>query len=156
MSYRIRVNLGRIDLEIEGDKGFIEEKLSDLGWLKKLLEDLEAFEKISVKVDREAELEKPSFIEYISSFEPRTNPQRFLAIAYYLYKYENRDITYEDIENYYKHARWPLPGNPRDVMSNLIREGFMEDAGKIDGKKAFRILRKGIGFIESLLRGGTS
>ncbi|RLG03321.1 MAG: hypothetical protein DRN54_03050, partial [Thaumarchaeota archaeon] len=85
---------------------------------------------------------------------PKTNWEKFLSIAYYLYRWEGKDLTYEDVEKYYGQARWPMPRNMWDVMSNLIREGYMEDAGKQNDRKAFRILRKGIEYVESALKRG--
>ena len=38
-------------------------------------------------------------------------------------------------------------------MSDLIKDGYMEEAGKMNGKKAFRILRKGIKYVENKFRG---
>ncbi len=150
MSYKFRLKAGNLELELEGDREFLEARLSDLGWLDEILGRLGG-----VKLVAGAE-EKPSFVEFASRINPRTNWEKFLTIAYYLYRWEDRDLTYEDVENYYRQARWPMPGNARDVMSNLIREGYMEDAGRRNDRKAFRILRKGIEHVEEILaRGGS-
>ena len=155
MSYRIKLRSAGFELEIEGDRDFVESKLADLSWLEKILDKAGSAapaEPQPLSRDR-----KPSFIEFASTVNPKTNGEKVLTIAYYLYKWEDRDVTYEEIEQYYRRARWPMPGNVRDVMSNLIREGYMEDAGKINDRKAFRILQKGIRLVEeSVQRGGVS
>ena len=46
-----------------------------------------------------------------------------------------------------------MPKNLSDVMSDLIKDGYMEEAGRREGKKTFRILRKGIKHVESKFRG---
>lgn len=153
MSYKIKLRSSGFEVEIEGDRDFVESKLANLGWLEKLLNRAGApapSEAQTLQLDR-----KPSFIEFASLINPETNSKRVLTIAYYLYKWENRDVTYEDLEQYFEHARWPKPGNIRDVMSNLIREGYMEDAGKINERKVFRILSRGIRSIEEFIRGGS-
>jgi len=150
MTYRVRISIGGLEIEIEGDKEFIEERFSDLSWLDKVLEKIKPHESI-----KEGELlgEKLSFTEYVDELEPETHPQRFLTIAYYLHKQEGRDMTYDDVKDYYQRVRWPTPKNLSDVMSDLIKDGFMEEAGKLNGKKAFRILRKGIKYVENKFRG---
>jgi len=150
MTYRVRISIGGLEIEIEGDKEFIEERFSDLSWLDKFLEKVKPRESI-----KQGELigEKLSFTEYVDEIEPETHPQRFLTIAYYLHKHEGRDMTYDDVKDYYQRVRWPTPKNLSDVMSDLIKDGYMEEAGKMNGKKAFRILRKGIKYVESKFRG---
>jgi len=150
MTYRVRVSVGGLEMEVEGDREFVEERLSDLAWLDKVLEKVRSHESV-----KEGELigEKLSFTEYVDELEPETHPQRFLTIAYYLHKHEGRDMTYDDVKDYYQRVRWPTPKNLSDVMSDLIKDGFMEEAGKLNGKKAFRILRKGIKYVENKFRG---
>ena len=150
MTYRVRISIGGLEIEIEGDKEFIEERFSDLSWLDKFLEKVKPRESI-----KQGELigEKLSFTEYVDEIEPETHPQRFLTIAYYLHRHEGRDMTYDDVKDFYQRVRWPTPKNLSDVMSDLIKDGYMEEAGKMNGKKAFRILRKGIKYVESKFRG---
>ena len=150
MTYRVRVSVGGLEMEVEGDREFVEERLSDLAWLDKVLEKVRSHESI-----KQGELigEKLSFTEYVDELEPETHPQRFLTIAYYLHRHEGRDMTYDDVKDYYQRVRWPTPKNLSDVMSDLIKDGYMEEAGKLDGKKAFRILRKGIKYVENKFRG---
>ena len=150
MTYRVRVSVGGLEMEVEGDREFVEERLSDLAWLDKVLEKVKSHESI-----KQGELigEKLSFTEYVDELEPETHPQRFLTIAYYLHRHEGRDMTYDDVKDFYQRVRWPTPKNLSDVMSDLIKDGYMEEAGKLDGKKAFRILRKGIKYVENKFRG---
>ncbi len=147
MSYRVRVLSNGVEVEVEGDREFVEAKLSDLSWLEAMLERLSAMEG-----GRGEAGEKPSFIEFADRLDPKSHPQRFLTIAYYLYKWEGRNVGYDDFEEYYRKARWPTPSNPRDVVGDLVRDRLFEDAGRVNGKKVFRILRKGIRFVENGFR----
>ncbi len=150
MSYRVRVSVNGAEIEVEGDREFVAERLENLEWLEEVVNRLGGTSKPSGRNVGE----KPSFVEFASSFEPKSHPQRFLTVAYYLYKWEDRDITYDDLEEYYRKARWPMPSNPRDVAGDLVRDGYIEDAGRVNGKKAFRILQKGIKFVENGFREG--
>ncbi len=153
MSYKIKLRTDGFELEIEGDREFVESKLSDLGWLDELFGKLGSAEIPAAKILKTGG-EKPAFTEFANLVTPKKNWEKFLTIAYYLYKWEDRDITYEDVEKFYKRIRWPMPGNSRDVMSNLIKEGYMEEAGKLNDRKAFRILQKGIRYVEEALQRG--
>jgi len=156
MSYKFRLKLGEVEFELEGDKDFLDARLSNLSWIDAILSKLKESKKVVQAKRSPLENEKLSFVEFATTINPRKNWEKFLTIAYYLYKQEGRDLTYEDVENYYRQARWPIPGNARDVMSNLIREGYMEDAGRRNDRKAFRILRRGIEYVEAAGRRGES
>lgn len=155
MTYRLRIKFGELELELEGDRDFLEAKFADMSWIDALLERLGALERqAGLKPPQPALSSFSSFVEFASVVNPEKNWERFLTIAYYLYRQEGRDLTYEDVERYYGQARWPMPKNIWDVMSHLIREGYMEDAGRQNDRKAFRILRKGIEYVERLMGGG--
>ena len=157
MSYKFRLKSGNLELELEGDREFLEARLMDLSWLDDILAKLGGAGRAEQPEESLKAEEKPSFVEFASQINPEANWEKFLTIAYYLYRWEGKDyLTYEDVGSYYRQARWPMPGNERDVMSKLIREGYMEDAGKINDRKAFRILRKGIDHIEEILRRGAA
>ncbi|MEN2975166.1 MAG: hypothetical protein ABDH32_06285 [Candidatus Caldarchaeales archaeon] len=148
ITYRVRLNLNGLEIEIEGDKEFVESKISDLTWIDNLSQKL-AF--IGGKQSSNIGIVKvgSSFTEFSSQINPQSHPQKVLSIAYYLYSREERDFTYDDIMNYYEQRRWSKPSNPRDVVSDLIKEGYIEESSKINGKKAFKILEKGIKYVQS-------
>jgi len=159
MTYRLRVKVGGLELELEGDREFLEARFADLSWIDALLERLGGLgRQETVKAPQQLAVMTTasfsSFVEFASHVNPEKNWEKFLTIAYYLYRQEGRDLTYEDVEKYYAQARWPMPRNVWDVMSHLIREGYMEDAGKQNDRKVFRILRKGIEYVEKLMSGG--
>ncbi|RLG03662.1 MAG: hypothetical protein DRN54_02485, partial [Thaumarchaeota archaeon] len=93
MTYKFRLRSGSLELEIEGDKEFLESKLSDLSWLDAILEKLGELGK-PVQVEEATQVsEKPSFVELASLLNPKTNWEKFLSIAYYLYRWEGKDLT---------------------------------------------------------------
>jgi len=145
------LNLNGLEIEVEGDKEFVESKISDLSWIDTLSQKLQAqvarhATPTSKTISTESKL---SFTEFSTEINPQTHLQRILTIAYYLYRFENRDFTYDDVESFYEQRRWPRPSNPRQAVSDLIEQGYIEEAGKSNGKKSFRILEKGIRYVES-------
>lgn len=148
MTYRIRLALNGVELEVEGDREFVESKISDLNWIDNISRKLqEHLTRPASKITLTDE--KPSFTEFSTDLNPQTHLQRILTIAYYLYKFEDRGFTYDDVENLYEQRRWPRPANPRQAVSDLIEGGYIEESGKTNGKKSFRILEKGIRYVES-------
>jgi hypothetical protein len=156
MPYRLRIKVGGLELELEGDREFLEARVADLSWIDALLERLGnlGWQELIKAPQQAAASNFSSFVELTSLVNPEKNWEKFLTIAYYLYKQEGRNLTYEDVEKYYAQARWPMPKNVWDVMSHLIREGYMEDAGKQNDRKIFRILKKGVEHVERLMGGG--
>ncbi|MCF8884981.1 MAG: hypothetical protein QXK95_03080 [Nitrososphaerota archaeon] len=150
-TYKLRINMKGVEIDLEGDKEFIESKLSNLDWIDAILQKIgslpQAVQHKYIPVSKEV-----SFTEFSSNLNPQTHLQRILTIAYYLYKYEGRDFTYDDLETYYEQRRWPRSANPRQAVSDLIQEGYIEESGKTNGKKTFRILEKGIKYVESGFR----
>lgn len=154
--YRIRLNLNGLEIEVEGDKEFVEARLSDLSWIDTLSQKLQA--RVTKQTPPDPKIisteGKPSFTEFSTEFNPQNHLQRIITIAYYLCRFENRDFTYDDVESFYEQRRWPRPANPRQAVSDLIEEGYIEEAGKANGKKSFRILEKGIRYVESRFKEG--
>lgn len=148
ITYRIKLSMNGIELEIEGDREFVESKISDLSWIDSFSQKFQ--EQTTRPLSKIAlTAKKPSFTEFSTDLNPQTHLERILTIAYYLYKFEERDFTYDDVENFYEQRRWPRPANPRQAVSDLIEEGYIEESGKTNGKKSFRILEKGIRYVES-------
>jgi len=150
-TYRVRLNLNGVEIEVEGDRDFVESKISDLNWIDAISNKLQGLAARHpsrvISIDK-----KMSFTEFSTELNPQTHLQRILTIAYYLYRFEGRDFTYEDIESFYEQRRWPRPANPRQAVSDLIEEGYIEESGKTNGRKSFRILEKGIRYVESMFK----
>lgn len=150
-TYRIKLNLNGLEIEVEGDRDFVESKISDLSWIdaisKRLQGQIVKHSPRVISIDK-----KMSFTEFSTELNPQTHLQRILTIAYYLYRFEERDFTYDDIESFYEQRRWPRPANPRQAVSDLIEEGYIEKSGKTNGRKSFRILEKGIRYVETMFK----
>lgn len=147
-SYKIRIRIGDKEIEVEGDKEFVEKNAEAL------------FSKIygATRETGATQEEKLTFNEFINEKakifgrdpDQLSGFQKVLLIAYYVFKFENRDFTYEDIERYAQEARLSGLANPRQYMSEIIRKGLVKE-GEVskDKKKTFKILRGGIQYVES-------
>lgn len=96
--------------------------------------------------------EEISFSEFLNQIEePRTNPQRFAAVAYF---YETtRDeisVTQENIITTLTEAGLPPPKNfSRDMRTaNSTRNALLMSADPKDGNPSWRLTRTGRNFIE--------
>ena len=70
------------------------------------------------------------------------------AIAYYVFKETNEPITIAEIVDAYSRARLKKPQNLSDVIGSCVRRGFLVDADRKDGAKAWVITGKGEEFVE--------
>jgi hypothetical protein len=150
----VRIKKGDVEIEVWGSRDFVESTL------EKLREEF--FKKSGVT---EAQAVKPpsptmTFTEYLSEEakalgrEPDTlkGYEKILLIGYYIYTTENRDFTYDDIERLKTEARLSGLENPRQYMGVLIRKGYVSETGVEGGKKVFRMLRRGLQYVESGFR----
>ncbi|MEM3712812.1 MAG: hypothetical protein QXR97_04680 [Thermoproteota archaeon] len=151
----VRIRRGEVEIEVWGSREFVESTL------EKLKEEF--FKKVETPV---AQAVKPpsasmTFTEYLAEEakalgrEPDTlkGYEKILLIGYYIYTTENRDFTYEDIERLKTEARLSGLENPRQYMGVLIRKGYVSETGTEEGgKKVFRMLRRGLQYVESGFR----
>ncbi|MBO3769170.1 MAG: hypothetical protein QXS51_05835 [Thermoproteota archaeon] len=149
----VRIKKGELEVEVWGSREFVESTLEKLK---------EEFFKKEVLVTQTVKPSSPSmtFTEYLAEEakvlgrEPDTlkGYEKILLIGYYIYTTENRDFTYEDIERLKTEARLSGLENPRQYMGVLIRKGYVSETGTEGGKKVFRMLRRGLQYVESGFR----
>ncbi len=150
----VRIKKGDVEIEVWGSRDFVESTL------ERLREEF--FKKSEIT---EAQAVKPlsptmTFTEYLAEEakalgrEPDTlkGYEKILLIGYYIYTTENRDFTYDDIERLKTEARLSGLENPRQYMGVLIRRGYVSETGVEGGKKVFRMLRRGLQYVESGFR----
>lgn len=150
----VRIKKGDVEIEVWGSRSFVESTMEKLK---------EEFFKKSETIEIQA-VKPPSptttFTEYLAEEakalgrEPDTlkGYEKILLIGYYIYTTENRDFTYDDIERLKTEARLSGLENPRQYMGVLIRRGYVSETGVEGGKKVFRMLRRGIQYVESGFR----
>lgn len=152
--YGVRIKKGDVEIEVWGTRDFVESTVEKLK--EELLKKSEVIEAQAVKPPSPT----MTFTEYLAEEakaigrEPDTlkGYEKILLIGYYIYTTENRDFTYDDIERLKTEARLSGLENPRQYMSVLIRKGYVSETGVEGGKKVFRILRRGLQYVENGFR----
>jgi len=132
-TYRIRIRKGNIEIEAEGDKGFVEKHIE--GLKKEMLENIEQLlleGEISVpiaEIQEKIELENLSLAEFYRMKKPKDHNETIVVFAYWLSEKEKREeTTPKDIEKCYNKIGVKKPANIPDVMKKLA-----------SGKKAYLI-----------------
>ncbi len=93
--------------------------------------------------------------EEIASNLPQsaTDTERLALAVYYRFDSEQVDVTDVSViaDDYFRRARWTHPSNLPATANHCASKGWLSEAGKSDGKKLWRITRKGHDYIKSLI-----
>jgi hypothetical protein len=143
-SYRIRYRKDNFEVEVQGDKEWVEKKFKELTEGKAVA--------LETTVPKAGVL-PTSLVEFIKA---KGNPSDHTDIAvifsYWLHKKEKMSSYNKvDIENCYTEARITKPTNTTDVMNRVQGKGYVMPASeKKDKKKAWVITRSGEEYVEQL------
>jgi hypothetical protein len=90
--------------------------------------------------------------EEMASALPRdaTDTHRLMVAVYFRFQHEQTDTTdMSAIANdYFRRARWPRPINQSATANHCASKGWLSEVGKADGRKLWRITRKGYKYIQ--------
>jgi hypothetical protein len=148
--YRIKLRRGDFEIEVQGDKEYVESKFRELL-------DTQPFPKTAQPLTTQPKSlstdgTKPlSLREFVDQFNTKAHMDFILIIGYYLEKYRGQDsFTVSDIKSAYTEMREKLT-NAGPFITQNVRKGFLMEAPQKEGvKKAmYSLTRKGIQFIES-------
>lgn len=95
-----------------------------------------------------------SLNEVLAGLRKSGHTDRFLVIAYYYERTSGIATTRQEFLAAYKSARLAPPKNPSDVISQLIRRGFLLDADAKEGQKAWIITPTGERYVDGELLEG--
>lgn len=140
-SYRIRYRKGDFEVEVQGDKEWVEEKFQNL------------IKEIPIKIAAPtASLSQMSIVEFLKvKGNPKNHPDIAILFSYWLNKKKNLDsYNIDDIKKCYDEARITKPKNITDVMNRLQAKGYLEHKGEKDGKKAWIITQTGDEYVEKM------
>ena len=142
--YRIKLKKGDFEIEVQGDKSWVESKFKQL-----------TTEEISILVAREAIPE--GMPETLGEFlDQKGNPQKHTDVvavfAYWLFKAEKmKSFNAKDIVECYNRTRRTKPSNPNQIINqNVATHLFAEAEEKKDGYKAWVITRTGEEYVEKM------
>lgn len=71
--------------------------------------------------------------------------ERLMAAVMYRFEHEGTDATDVSVivTDYFRRARWPRPTNLSATANHCASKGWLSEAGQTDGRKLWRITRKG-------------
>ncbi|MEM4142837.1 MAG: hypothetical protein QW445_01680 [Candidatus Bathyarchaeia archaeon] len=151
-NYRIRYKKGDFEVEVQGDKTWVETKFEQLRIDKttELVSPLSAQATVPTTVDTTL---PPSLVEFINAKgNPSEHTDLELLFAYWLLKKENMTFyNVSDIENCYNEARIPKPRNINDVQNKLQKKGYITLVKEQkEGKKAWVITLTGEKYVQEM------
>ena len=122
-TYRIRLRKANIEIEVEGDKEFVEKHIEELKKeLLKITEETPSQEKtVSTIVEREEkELEDISLAEFYKKKQPKDHNEIVVVFAYWLTVKESKEeFRPKDIEKCYSRIGIKKPTNIPQTMKTL-------------------------------------
>jgi len=148
--YRIKLRRGDFEIEVQGDKEFVDSKFRELL-------DTQPFPKttqplttkpISIPTDGGKPL---SLREFVDQYNTKAHMDFILLIGYYLEKYRGQDsFTVADIKSAYNDMREKLT-NAGPFINQNVKKGFLMEAPPKEGikKTMYSLTRKGTQFIEN-------
>lgn len=152
-NYRIRYKKRDFEIEVQGDKAWVEEKFEQLkkDILSKATIPGSASSQTSTPIIEGTTL-TGSLVEFIRKMgNPRGHRNRALLFAYWLFKRENMaSYNYMDIEKCFADTRLPKPANTTDVMNKLQAQGLVTTTADKDGRKAWVITASGEREVEQM------
>lgn len=146
--YVMRYKKGDFEIEVHGDKEFVEQKFKELLELK-----MATKEEIAPITKPIGEGKKSALTEFlVSKGADITHGDRILIFGYYLDKFENQQIfNIKDISDCYRKTRTQPTKNFSQYIAGLVRQGYLMDAPqKKDGNKAWQLTTKGMEYVEDL------
>ncbi len=94
--------------------------------------------------------DKIPFPTFAKTKGPKTHEERAITIGYYLWKFENKNFTYDDIVLYCKKIGWPTYTNSTVLIKQLKKKAWIEEGEKnSNGKIEFRVIMDGITQVEN-------
>jgi len=144
--YRIRIKKGDIEVEVEGDKEFVEKHLENL---KKELQKFPLIEHSHEESKIIESQKKPYIKEFIKEKKPSGALKIAVTLAYYLTKYEGKKtFTQEDIKK-----AWIASGQkiPKKIWQAVIdgknRYQWFEEVSRGE----YKLSPHGVYFVENEL-----
>jgi len=148
--YSIKYKDGDSEIEVHGDKDFVESKFKEFLELKKPAEVQHPIQKD--EVSKTPPEKKYSLAEYLKTKDDKSHSDKILIFAFYLEEYENMSsFSLNDIEQCYKKVRIPKTKNFSPYIRQITHNGYITEASeKKDSKKAWTLTQNGIDYVKSL------
>lgn len=151
-NYSIRYRRGDLEIEVQGDKNFVETNFKELLELKRPVEAKQPI--ITGEVQLTDAGKKYSLAEFLKTKDAKNHGDKILVFAYYLQEYENiSSFNLDDIEQCYMKVKVPKTTNFSPYFTQLVSKGYIMDATeKKDNKKSWTLTNSGDEYVGSLSR----
>jgi hypothetical protein len=148
--YRIKVRKGNFEVEVQGDREWVEGKFKELTTNK---------EHASLGIGAATESMPGTLGEFLDLKEnPSKHTDSMAVFAYWLYKVEKMNsFNVKDIVDCYDKTRKAKPSNPNQIINqDVARHIFAEASEEKDGLKAWIITRTGEEYVEQMKSKGSN
>lgn len=126
-NYKIRIKLGKVEIEVEGDKEFVEKHIEEFKKeIPKIVKELPSKEKTVIPETQEekVELKGLSLVEFYKQKDPKNHNETVVVFAYWLTEKEKKEeFSPKDIENCYSKIGIKKPANVPQIMKILASGG---------------------------------
>ena len=144
VSYRIKVRKGDFEVEVQGDKRWVEGKFKEL-----------TSQEVAIPITKEVEAKgMPATLgEFLDQKgNPSKHTDAMTVFAYWLFKVEKMEsFNVKDIISCYDKTRKAKPSNPNQIINqNVARHVFAEAPSEKDSLKAWVITRTGEEYVEQM------
>jgi len=151
-SYRIRIKVGEVEIEVEGDREFVEKHIREFKRYRlEIVRGLGEKGTISEVPNKKLELEGLSLAEFYKQKQPKDHDENVTVFAYWLTKKENREEFHvKDIRNCYKETKVP---EPKNIYRNISAVVGPIRAYLVKGSRKgfYKLTRTGEEFVEGEL-----
>lgn len=144
MPYKMKLRQGDFEVEVQGDKEWVETKFAELAAQKTVVSGA----KITGAKSMPGTLGE--FLDLKG--DPSKHTDSIAVFAYWLFKIDNiASFNVQDILNCYDRTRKPKPTNVNQIINqNVATHILAETPEKKDGLKAWTITRKGEEYVEQM------
>lgn len=142
-NYKIRYRKDNFEIELQGDKEWVEQKF------REFMEN-KIVEPRAMTIG--AKTLSDSLVEFLKNKgNPKSHTDRAIVFSYWLFHKENME-TYnvDDIAKCYDETRIIKPKNLTDIMNKLQAKGYVKPAGEKEGKKCWVITQSGEEYVEQM------
>ena len=144
-----------MEIEVQGDKAFVEGKFKELLELKQEVHLKETPVSPSIHSTNETG-KKMSLAEFLKSKNPQGHDDKILVFGYLIEVIEkSSSFNVDDIKKCYQQAKIPPTKNIPTYTTLLTKKGYIIEAmEKKDNKKAWILTDSGLKFVEALVPEG--
>lgn len=148
----LKIQIGHFSVEVTGSVEYAEKKLDEL--IEKYGPSQRTDSQTQTTITTTGKGGKTlSPSEFTKKVSPKNQPEKALALAYYLEKYKSMEnFTTADLTDIGREAKQSKFTNISDTVAKLVQQGQLMGAGEREGKRAFVLTTSGEDFVENLLK----